>query len=94
MRAHSRRQLLLGGAALAAVGLLPGDEAAGQQTGKVPRIGFLAVGSREGRAFMIDGFRRGLREHGYVEGQNLVIETASPTTATTGCPRSPPNSSP
>jgi putative ABC transport system substrate-binding protein len=40
----------------------------------VPRIGFLAVGSREGRAFMIEGFVRGLREHGYVEGQNIVIE--------------------
>ena len=41
---------------------------------KVRRIGFLAVGSREGRAFLIEGFLQGLREHGYVEGQNIVIE--------------------
>ena len=41
---------------------------------KVHRIGFLAVGSREGRAFLIEGFLQGLREHGYVEGQNIVIE--------------------
>ena len=27
------------------------------------------MGSREGRAFLIEGFRQGLREHGYVEGQ-------------------------
>ena len=60
--------------ALAAFSLLPRHEAAGQQTGRGPRIGFLAVGSQEGRAFMLEGFRQGLREHGYVEGQNIVIE--------------------
>jgi putative ABC transport system substrate-binding protein len=49
-------------------------EAAGQQSRKAPRIGFLAVGSREGRAFMIEGFREGLRERGYVEGQNILVE--------------------
>jgi putative tryptophan/tyrosine transport system substrate-binding protein len=46
----------------------------GQQAAKVRRIGFLAVGSREGRAFLIEGLLQGLREHGYVEGQNIVIE--------------------
>ena len=40
----------------------------------MPRIGFLAVGSREGRTFLIEGFLQGLREHGYVVGQNIVIE--------------------
>ena len=59
---------------MAAFSLVPRQEVAGQQTGKVPRIGFLAVGSRQGRAFLIEGFRRGLREHGYIEGQNIVIE--------------------
>src|SRR5713101_4555321 len=70
MRRHSRRQLLQGSLALAAFGLLSGCERSGQQAAKVPRIGFLAVGSREGRAFLIEGFRQGLREKGYVEGQN------------------------
>jgi putative tryptophan/tyrosine transport system substrate-binding protein len=74
MHAHSRRRLLKGCAALAALSLLPRHEVAGLETGKIPRIGFLAVGSLEGRAFLIEGFRQGLREHGYIEGQNIIIE--------------------
>jgi len=74
MRRHSRRRLLQRSLALAGFGLLAGCEMPGQQTAKVPRIGFLAVGSREGRAFLIEGFLGGLREHGYVEGRNIVIE--------------------
>jgi putative ABC transport system substrate-binding protein len=74
MRSHSRRRLLQGSMALAGLSLVSGREVAGQQSSKVPRIGFLAVGSRDGRAFLIDGFRQGLRERGYVEGQNIVIE--------------------
>jgi putative tryptophan/tyrosine transport system substrate-binding protein len=46
----------------------------GQQPAKVPRIGFLGTGPREGRAFMIEALLQGLHEHGYVEGQNLLIE--------------------
>jgi hypothetical protein len=52
---HSRRAFLQGGLALAGSGLLTGCEMPGQQASKVPRIGFLAVGSRDGRAFMIEG---------------------------------------
>jgi putative ABC transport system substrate-binding protein len=74
MHRYSRRQLLRGSIALAAFSLLLAAKAPGQQAAKVPRIGFLAVGSREGRAFLIEGFLQGLREHGYVEGQNIVIE--------------------
>jgi putative ABC transport system substrate-binding protein len=70
MHRHRRRRLLHGVLALAASSLLSGCE----KPAKAPRIGFLAVGSREGRAFLIDGFLQGLREHGYVEGQNIVIE--------------------
>jgi putative ABC transport system substrate-binding protein len=50
-----------------------------QQAGKVARIGFLVTGSlesREARA-ILDAFRQGLRERGYVEGQNIVIEYRS-----------------
>jgi putative ABC transport system substrate-binding protein len=44
-----------------------------QQAGKVYRIGYL---SSSGRGFSprVEAFRKGLRELGYVEGQNLVIE--------------------
>ena len=71
---HSRRAFLQGSVALAGFNLVLATKATGQPAAKVPRIGFLAVGSREGRTFLIDGFLRGLREHGYVEGQNIVIE--------------------
>jgi putative ABC transport system substrate-binding protein len=71
---QTRRRFVRGGVALAAFSLLSSREVSGQQAPKMPRIGFLAVGSRDGRAFMIDGFVRGLREHGYVEGQNIAIE--------------------
>jgi putative ABC transport system substrate-binding protein len=46
----------------------------GQQSARVPRIGFLAVGSREGRAHLIAGLLAGLHEHGYTEGDNIRIE--------------------
>ena len=43
-----------------------------QQADKVYRIGFLSTASRMRRNYEV--FRQGLREFGYIEGQNLVIE--------------------
>ena len=43
-----------------------------QQTGKIPRIGFLRSGPPP-RPF-VEGFEQGLRELGYVDGQNIIIE--------------------
>jgi putative tryptophan/tyrosine transport system substrate-binding protein len=47
-----------------------------QQSGKVARIGFLGAASANaaGYANRIAAFRSGLRDLGYVEGTNLVIE--------------------
>jgi len=45
-----------------------------QQAGKVPRIGFLSVTSPSDRPSLLDAFRQGLRELGWVEGQNIVID--------------------
>ena len=45
-----------------------------QQTGKVPRIGFLGVTSPSDRPFLLDAFRQSLRELGWVEGHNIVID--------------------
>jgi putative tryptophan/tyrosine transport system substrate-binding protein len=42
--------------------------------GKVPRIGLLVVGSAVSVSSRVDAFRQGLRERGYVEGKNIVIE--------------------
>src|SRR6266481_7602541 len=45
-----------------------------QQPKKVPRIGFLATVSPSTISSRVDSFRQGLRELGYVEGKNIVIE--------------------
>ena len=45
-----------------------------QQTGKVPRIGFLSLTSPSDRPPLLDAFRQGLRDLGWVEGQNIVID--------------------
>ena len=45
-----------------------------QQPGKAPLSGFLVPGSRAAYARRIDSFRQGLRELGYVEGKNIIIE--------------------
>ena len=77
MSRYSRRHLLRGSLAMAGVCLLSGcgiPQWPGQQAARVPRIGFLATGTREGRAFLVDGFLRGMREHGYEEGRNILIE--------------------
>lgn len=42
-----------------------------QEAAKVQRVGFVAPGSPD-RQF--DAFRRGLRELGYVEGKNVIVE--------------------
>ena len=54
--------------------LLAAPLAPAQQAGKVPRIGFLGVTSLSAISARIAGFRQGLRELGYVEGSNVVIE--------------------
>jgi ABC-type uncharacterized transport system substrate-binding protein len=45
-----------------------------QQPTKIPRIGFLTAGSSSTIPARIDAFRQGLRELGYVEDKNIVIE--------------------
>ena len=45
-----------------------------QQAGKVPRIGFLSATSPSDRPHLLDAFRHRLRELGWVEGQNIVID--------------------
>jgi putative tryptophan/tyrosine transport system substrate-binding protein len=45
-----------------------------QQPKKIPRIGYLAPGSPSAARENVEGFRKGLRELGYVEGKTIVIE--------------------
>src|SRR5499433_1574894 len=45
-----------------------------QQTGKVARIGYLAVNSPSLDKQLIEAFQQGLRGLGWVDGQNITIE--------------------
>ena len=53
------------------LGVLAPLSAAAEQPAKVPRIGYLASTSPSP---VHDAFRQGLRELGYIEGQNTVVE--------------------
>src|SRR5205809_7232626 len=51
-----------------------GPFVAGAQQSTVPRVGFLAGGSPPAFQHLIEAFRQGMRERGYIDGQNFVIE--------------------
>ncbi len=59
--------LLLGGTLMTARGLRAQQKA-------MPVIGYLSLASPGSNAPNVDAFRQGLRDTGYVEGQNVVIE--------------------
>ena len=58
-----------------ALGLLAAP-LAGQAQESIPRtrVGFLGAESAATNQHFLDAFRQGLREHGYVDGQNLALE--------------------
>jgi putative tryptophan/tyrosine transport system substrate-binding protein len=66
-----RRTFLAGTGAVLLASPLAADA---QPAGKVPRIGFLRSTSPSDRPPLLDAFRQGLRELGWVEGQNIVID--------------------
>jgi putative ABC transport system substrate-binding protein len=45
-----------------------------QQPKKIPRIGFMMPGSQSTYAIRIEAFQNGLRELGYIEGENIAVE--------------------
>ena len=45
-----------------------------QQAAKVPRIGWLSGGDANSTRAQVEGFRHGLRELGYVDGKNIVLD--------------------
>jgi putative ABC transport system substrate-binding protein len=74
------RRAFLGGLVL--IVLAAPLTAEGQPATKIPRIGYLSIGhgpsatspSGSRQSVGLDAFRQGLRELGYVEGQNILVE--------------------
>ena len=62
------------GLAFSALLLALGSSLQAQQSAKVPRIGFLGAAYPSTNAARMEAFRQGLRELGYVEGKNIIIE--------------------
>ena len=60
------------------------------QQSSMPVVGYLGPGSAQSDAFRVTGFRQGLKEAGYVEGQNLKIEYRWAEDHYIGCLRWPP----
>src|SRR5262245_46982533 len=54
--------------------LAAGPFAQAQQPKKVPKIGYLLPSTPAAAAHLLEAFRQGLRELGYVEGKTLVLE--------------------
>jgi hypothetical protein len=76
-RLVARRRILKGSLALAALSMCAGCGDVSlpwQQTPRVPRIGYLTVGTSTSG---LDVFRDGLHALGYVEGRTFVIEARS-----------------
>jgi putative ABC transport system substrate-binding protein len=72
-----RRHLLQGSLALAGLGLLAGCGVLppkAQPAPRVPRVGFLSASSPSANLARIEAFRLGLRDLGYVEETDVVIE--------------------
>src|SRR4029077_7987415 len=60
---------------IAFVLLLAGAEAQAQQPAKIPRIGYVSgTGDSSDPGPYVEALRQGLRDLGYIEGKNIVIE--------------------
>jgi putative tryptophan/tyrosine transport system substrate-binding protein len=67
----NRREFIafIGGAAIAQP-----FAARAQQSAKIPRIGYLGLGTASTYASLVEALRGGLSEVGYVDGSNVIIE--------------------
>ena len=65
----------MGGACrFACCALICGAAVEAQQPARIPRIGILITASASVFSARVEAFRQRLRELGYVEGKNIVIE--------------------
>jgi len=66
----TRREVLAALAAAIAIPLRGGAQAAAA----VPHIGYISLGSPRSNGAFLEAFKDGLREFGYVDGRNIVID--------------------
>ena len=64
----------LGFSVIAFMLVMAGVAVEAQQPTKIPRIGRLGIASQSAELARIEAFRSGLRDLGYVEGKNIVVE--------------------
>ena len=50
----------------------------------MPVVGFIRDGSADGSGRFVDAFRKGLNEIGYIEGQNVTVESVRSPISTDG----------
>jgi len=62
--------LALGAGALAA----PCASWAQQNALKIPHIDYLSQGSEANRGVFLDAFKEGLREFGWIDGKNIIVD--------------------
>ena len=72
----------------AAVAALP--RAVRAQRPAMPVIGYLSSESLKADAMRTVGFRKGLSEAGFIEGQNVTVNTGGRTETMSACRSSPP----
>ena len=70
-RSKNKKALALASAALLLALSVPADA---QQTGKVPRIGFLDSSTAAGSAGLLEAFWQEMSKLGWIEGKNVTIE--------------------
>jgi putative tryptophan/tyrosine transport system substrate-binding protein len=70
MRRSTRRRLLIALGALA----IPGSSFAQKPISKIPHIGYLSTGSIVSNGAFLGAFKDGLRELGWVDGKNIIID--------------------
>src|SRR5919108_4797182 len=65
----------MGLSVIAFVLVVTGAVAQAQQTGKIPRIGFLDNSTASGIAVLLEAFRQELSKLGWIEGKNITFES-------------------
>ena len=70
----NRSEVRIFGFALCALLFAPCSSVQAQQPKKVSRVGLLIAGVASAQESRLKAFKRGLRELGYIEGQNILVE--------------------